>query len=128
MKKIIAISYLFIFLCANTEVGQLLKLPNLIEHFTEHQNHERDISFFDFVKSHYNPKHKHSHGDKHDGHENLPFKTISTNLSTIIAFENQTLISFRKPVSIAPNNTVPFYKRFYISAVYTCIWLPPKLT
>ena len=130
MKKIIAISFLFIFLCANTEIGQLLKLPNLIDHFTEHHDHENDhnISFFDFIKSHYNDNHKHSDTDQHDEHQNLPFKTINTNINTVLAFENQSTISFRKPIRIDVNNTVPFHKEFYTSNAYTCIWLPPKLS
>ena len=129
MKKIIAISFLFIFLCANTEIGQLLKLPNLIEHFAEHHDHEdeNNISFVDFVKSHYNDNHKHSDTDKQDEHQNLPFKTINSNLNTVITFENQPTISFRKLISIPINNTVPYHKKFYTSTVFACIWLPPKL-
>jgi hypothetical protein len=130
VKKIIAISFLFIFLCANTEIGQLLKLPNLIEHFIEHHDHEDDhnISFLDFVKSHYNDNHKHPHTDKHDEHQNLPFKTINTNVNTVIVFENQTEFSFRKPNIISLNLTVPFSQNFYISSVFASIWLPPKLS
>ena len=130
MKKIIAISFLFVFLCANTEIGQLLKLPNLIEHFKEHQDHkdEHSLSFIDFVKSHYNDNHKHSDTDKHDEHQNLPFKTINTNVNTVIAFENQPTISFRKPISIVVNNTVPFPQELYTSDVFASIWLPPKLS
>ena len=128
MKKIAAISFLFIFLCANTEIGQLLKLPNLIVHFIEHHNHkdEHSISFIDFVKSHYDNK-QHSDTDKHDEHQNLPFKTVNTNLNTVIVFENQPTISFRKPISIVGTNTVPFPREFYTSNVFACIWLPPKL-
>jgi ABC-type Zn2+ transport system substrate-binding protein/surface adhesin len=130
LRKTIAISFLLIFLCANTEIGQLLKLPNLAEHFFEHHDHEdeHNISFLDFVKSHYNDNHKHSDTDKHDEHQNLPFKTLNTNVNTVIAFENQPSIIFNKPISIAINNTVPYHKKFYTSNVFACIWLPPKLS
>lgn len=130
VKKIIAIAFLFIFLCANTEIGQLLKLPNLIEHFIEHHDHEdeHNISFLDFVKSHYNDNHKHSDTDKHDEHQNLPFKTIHSDLCTVFAFENQLTIWFKKPISIAINTIVPYHEEFYTSDVFICIWLPPKLS
>lgn len=130
MKKIIAISFLLVFLSANTELGQLLKLPNLIEHFAEHRNHkgENNVTFLDFVKSHYSDNCQHSDTDQHDEHKNLPFKTINTNINTIIAFENQPYIFFKKPISISIKNTVPLYKEFYTSNVFTCIWLPPKLS
>lgn len=129
VKKIIAISFIFIFLCANTEIGQLLKLPNLIHHFLEHHEHGDDhtVSFIDFVKSHYNSNKQHSDKDKHDNHQNLPFKTINTNVNTVLAFENQAIFSFTKPISIPINNTVPFHREFYSSFAFANIWQPPKL-
>jgi hypothetical protein len=135
VKKIIAISFVVIFLCANTEIGQLLKLPNLIHHFIEHHDHDDNdhdddhaISFLDFVKNHYNDSHKHSDTDQHDHHQNLPFKTINTNANTFISFEYQPVVSFRKPINLVVNNTVPFSQNFYISSVFASIWLPPKLS
>ena len=129
MKKSIAISLLFVFLCANTEIGQLLKLPNLIQHFTEHHDHDNtlDISFADFIDFHYNKTEKHSNKGN-ENHQNLPFKTINTNVNTVLAFENQTEFSFRKPNIISLNRTVPFSQDFYISSVFASIWLPPKLS
>ena len=130
MKKTIAISFLFIFLFANTEIGQLLKLPNLIQHFFEHHEHEEEqnISFIDFVKSHYNDKNKHADTDKHDEHGNLPFKTINTSVNIAFVFENQKYFSFTKPLHFSFKSDVPFCKEFYTSSVFACIWLPPKLS
>jgi|TARA_R110000868_G_scaffold177301_1_gene415654 hypothetical protein len=128
LKKSIAISFLFIFLCANTEIGQLLKIPTLIQHFTEHHDDDLDISFADFIDFHYNNDKQHSDTDKHDNHQNLPFKTINTNVNTILAFESQTAFSFRKLNIISLNRTVPFSQDFYISSVFASIWLPPKLS
>jgi hypothetical protein len=129
LKKLISISFLFIFLCANTEAGQLLKFPSLVQHFTEHHDHDNnlDISFADFIDFHYNETEKHSNKGNED-HQNLPFKTINTNVNTVLAFENQTEFSFRKPNIISLNRTVPFSQDFYISNVYVSIWLPPKLS
>jgi len=129
MKKTIAISFLFIFLCANTEIGQLLKLPNLIHHFLEHHDHENDhnISFIAFVKSHYNNK-QHSDTDKHDEHNNLPFKTVNISVNTLFAFNSQTEFLFQNLIDISTNISTPFSKEFYTSNVFACIWLPPKLS
>ena len=63
LEKTIAILFIFIFLCANTEIEQLLKLPNLVEHFTEHHDHDVDkqgISFLEFITIHYNYTQHHS--------------------------------------------------------------------
>jgi hypothetical protein len=110
-------------------MGQLLKLPNLIHHFLEHHDHDddHDISFVDFITIHYNENQQHSSKEK-DKHQNLPFKTINTNSNTVLAFENQTEVSFRKPNTISVNSTVPFPQEFYTSNVFACIWLPPKLS
>lgn len=123
MKKTIAILFLSIFLCANTEVGQLLKLPNLAAHFTEHHG----ISFLDFIAIHYNDTQHHSDSEK-DNHQSLPFKTINQSVNTVLAFENISEFSFRQPNTISVNSTVPFLPEFYNSDVFACIWLPPKLS
>ncbi|RTY73454.1 hypothetical protein EKL97_07785 [Flavobacterium sp. LS1P28] len=129
MKKIITISFLFVFLCANTEMGQLLKLPNLLQHFSNHQKDysNQNISLLDFIAIHYNDTQHHSDQEK-DNHQSLPFKTINQSVNTALAFENQTEFSFRKPNTISVNSTVPFPPEFYNSDVFACIWLPPKLS
>ncbi len=130
LRKTIAISFLFIFLCANTEIGQLLKLPNLIEHFFEHHEHkdEHNSTFFDFVKSHYNDNDKHSDTDKHDEHHNLPFKSHNTSVSIALMFEDQKCFSFTKPLHFSFKSAITFRKEHYTSNVFACIWLPPKLS
>jgi hypothetical protein len=127
LRKTIAISFLLVFLCANTEVGQLLKLPNLIHHFLEHHDHDdndHNISFVDFIIIHYDSKQQHN--DK-ENHQDLPFKTINSSLSTVLAFENPAVFSFFKPTANFINSAVPFKKEFYTFDVFACIWLPPKL-
>ncbi|MFV8369533.1 hypothetical protein [Flavobacterium sp. LB2R40] len=129
MKKIITISFLFVFLCANTEIGQLLKLPNLIQHFSNHQEDTSGqyISLLDFLVIHYNDSEHHSNQGK-DNHQSLPFKTINPSVNTVLTFENITQFSFRKPNTISVNSTVSFSQDFYISSVFASIWLPPKLS
>ncbi|TDE00824.1 hypothetical protein E0F91_15540 [Flavobacterium sandaracinum] len=130
MKKTIAILFLSIFLCANTEVGQLLKLSNLAEHFTEHHDQDEDkhgISFLDFIAIHYNDSQHHSNQEK-DNHQNLPFKTINQSVNNVLAFENIIEFSFRQPNIISVKSSVPFTPEFYNSDVFACIWLPPKLS
>lgn len=130
LRKTIAISFLFVFLCANTEIGQLLKLPNLIQHFAKDNDHQddHDISFVDFIIIHYNNNNNHHHtGNDKSNHQNLPFKTISSSTSSVLAFESQTQFSFQKPNTIFVNSAIPFPQEFYTSDVFASIWLPPKL-
>lgn len=110
-------------------MGQFLKLPNLIQHFSDHQedNNGQNISLLDFIAIHYNDNEHHSNQEK-DNHHCLPYKTINQSINTVLAFENISEFSFRKPNTISVNSTVPFPPEFYNSDVFNCIWLPPKLS
>jgi hypothetical protein len=131
LKKLIAISFLSIFLCANTEIGQLLKLPTLIHHYLEHHDDknddDHDISFIDFLKKHYNENDNHSDNAKHD-HQNLPFKTTDCNsLNIVIALVQQTVFSLRTTTIISSKNVIYYTEQHYTSKSFGSIWQPPKL-
>jgi hypothetical protein len=53
MRKILVILLFSIHLTGNTEVGQLLKLPQLISHFFQHHRQDPSIDFFEFIAMHY---------------------------------------------------------------------------
>jgi hypothetical protein len=128
LRKTIVISFIFVFLCANTEIGQVLKLPNLIHHFLEHRGQEdkdHTISFVDFIIIHYNNNQQQN--DK-GNHQDLPFKTINSFSNTVLVFENHKVFSFCEPTTVFITSTVPFRKELYTSDVFPCIWLPPKLS
>lgn len=124
MNKLIALFLLFIFMCANTSIGQLLKIPYLIEHYKEHKNETTNISisFIDFIKLHYSKNAEHSHEEHHD----LPFKTLE-NSSSIIYFamiennqiETISFFNWRKKI-------FGYYITFK-SNLTSSIWLPPKI-
>ena len=106
-----------------------MKLAHLIEHFTNHHEeyNNHNISLLDFIKVHYGDE-KHDSDNKENNHQNLPFKTINSNVNTVLAFENHKMFSFCKPNIISVKRTVPFSPDLYISSVFASIWLPPKLS
>lgn len=53
MRKTLVIILVGIHLVGNTEVGQLLRAPELISHFFQHHRQDRDISFMEFIAMHY---------------------------------------------------------------------------
>ena len=63
---------LVVFLSAQTPLGQILKLPLLIEHFYEHKQ-QSDVSLIIFIIDHYS--HEHHDADKSEDQQ-LPFKTV----------------------------------------------------
>ena len=128
LKKIIAISFLFIFLSTNTELHQLFQLPVLIHHFLEHQNREPDESFADFLSEHYSDHQNHSDTDHHD-HDNLPFKTTNCATAHIsLAFINHFQFSITRQTVFHDKISPIYNETFYSSAVVSNIWQPPKIS
>jgi len=74
MKTLAATFLLTVYLLASTEAGQLLKLPAIYQHFTEHRKAEPATDFFSFLAMHYGNDHAH-HGKHPSKHQQLPFKS-----------------------------------------------------
>lgn len=116
---------LLIFLFANTEIGQLLKLPVLIHHYFEHHNGKAGISLADFLDKHYGDDN--SHPSPNNEHKKLPFKSHDLGFLQITlvfqppgGFELQT----GKPAS--SKEKICYTEGFYSSSISSRIWQPPK--
>jgi len=128
LKKIIAISFLFVFLGANSELHQLLRLPVLIHHFFDHQEQEPDETFADFLNEHYSNHQNHSDNDHHD-HDNLPFKTTDCATAHVsLAFVNPIQISISRPIVFQDKISSSYNGAFYSSTIVSNIWQPPKIS
>lgn len=124
MKNIIAIFLITTFLCANTSIGQLFKVPNLLEHYKVHKNQKptNSISFIDFIKLHYS---KNAENNKEE-HQDLPFKTFDNVTSVLFTISNNNFqIQLLKPLISSKKKF--FYNESFKSNLITSIWLPPKI-
>ena len=84
MKKCIVIFFLASYLFSTTQLCELLKLDNLIEHYVEHTNNDKNLTLWGFLCMHYS-------GDNikdadYDKDMQLPFKTLDTCNHTAINF------------------------------------------
>jgi hypothetical protein len=124
MNKAVAFFLITVFLCANTSIGQLLKVPNLIEHYKEHKNEVTTASnsFIQFIKVHYSKNTR----NNQEEHQDLPFKTFQNNTNILFAstFLNFDLIP--KKIFFEVNKNF-FYKNSLKSNFFISIWLPPKI-
>lgn len=125
MRKSISILFLSIFLLSTTQLAELLKLPFLVQHFIEHQQENKDLSFIDFLEIHY--AHGSPKDDDHDKDMKLPFKSIANagyaysfciflpelNLNKLVYFKSDKLI-------------FPDCSFTYFSSFLSTIWQPPK--
>ena len=123
MNKLIAYFLISVFMCANTSIGQLLKVPNLIEHYNEHKNEltSNSISFIDYIVSHYSKNTENNHD-----HQDLPFKTFDNSSSVLFSF---SIITYQIQVvkSLISSQKKFFYNKSFKSNLIASIWLPPKL-
>ena len=116
-----------IYLISTTELNQLLKLPILVEHYSEHKEQDQKISFFKFLSMHY------ASGDvkdkDYDKDQKLPFKSHDgcVIMSVVCAFVNAHT-PFIKQVY---NNDKLYsaYSEFFVSSAHlSSIWQPPKFS
>lgn len=127
MNKIIAISFLFVFLSANTELGQLLRLPVLVHHFLEHKEIDETETLVNFIKVHYEKNINHP-DDKHGDHQKLPFKSIehSSSVLAIVLPITKVVISEFTPNEFADNKIYSIEENYSFSELKN-IWQPPRL-
>jgi hypothetical protein len=126
MKKLLAISFLFMYMFSATEVKQLLKIPLIFQHFKEHSSENKAISFLQFMGMHY------LHGSPLDKDYSrdmqLPFKTSNDYISCITS----GFLPFAVQFSIDRQTRIPEMEKFmnevhFISSSYLAnIWQPPK--
>jgi hypothetical protein len=123
MKKYFALVLLSIFICANTSIGQLLKIPNLIEHYMDHKKDSStsSISFVDYLVLHYS-----KNTENPLEHQDLPFKTFDTSMSSLYVF---THFNYQIPAikSWGSSQKLFLYSESFQSNLIPSIWLPPKI-
>ncbi|TAH39919.1 MAG: hypothetical protein EYC69_12495 [Bacteroidetes bacterium] len=125
MKKALALLLFSAYLISTTEIGQLLKLPLLIEHFFKHKEQSESHSIYDFFSMHYG---EHAGSDKE--HEKLPFKSHDGCINSILlvsvsnTFSAPSISSFSFEIK-----TFNFYDDLFLTSSFQAnIWQPPKFS
>lgn len=126
LKKLIAILFLSIYAVSATELHELFKLPNLVEHFVEHQKEDKSTTLIDFLVAHYTVA---DDGDNDNSKDSqLPFKSDhnGANITNtgFNSFNNIQLAIKSAPIESKIYNT--FSSDFISSAYLSSIWQPPK--
>jgi hypothetical protein len=110
------------------QVNELFKIPNLIEHYNEHQEKEPNVGLLQFICMHY------MHGEVNDDDSSkdmkLPFKSHTTDCQCNIVFypavENYNFIAdfFHKEYKPQSFKYTISFSSNYLSS----IWQPPQLS
>lgn len=126
MKKAFSILFLSIYLFSVTEAHQLLKMPVVFEHFSEHRVLDKDISLLEFLAMHY------LHGSPRDGDYprdmQLPFKTAGDCVTAIAPAFIPVMVelNLEQPVEIIQLDKLVKPEQFILSTYRSNIWQPPK--
>ncbi|MGV9003671.1 hypothetical protein [Flavobacterium sp.] len=127
MRQLLAIALLSLYVFTSTECHELLKLPQLVNHFKEHQQDQEEITLWTFLCEHY------AHGDVFDNDRDkdmkLPYKSMDC--SHAISFTViPPIISIPLPKTTdfqGLKTPISFYSSQFPSDNYSSIWQPPKI-
>lgn len=87
MKKSLIILLVSIHLAGNTEMGQFLRLPELVTHYFQHHRQNPDLSFWNFIAMHYGGSDGTSADDDYDSQlpcHNINHSTLSLVFSPLL--------------------------------------------
>lgn len=128
MKKSIVIAFLSIYLFSITELNQFLKIPVLVQHYSEHMQKNNKITFWGFICEHYS--NKVVNDNDYDKDSKLPFKTLDNcNNSNFVSLLPEQKISINTNVFLSEKKAISkYYARFENSIYLKSIWQPPKFS
>ena len=125
MRRANAISLLLLYFLVNTELRELVRLPILFEHFSEHKQRNKHVSFSDFIVLHYFSGHVKDPDFERD--QQLPFRgTNCEELSTPVALPVESFVEPLPEISYATLNVGIYVSPFHSSLFQFTIWQPPK--
>lgn len=109
-----------------TEFKQLIKIPELIEHFAEHKTKHKDISFWEFLAIHYSASGVNDLD--YDEDMKLPFKTHEGFMNAMIEVSLPRYSNFiiTKPIPTGITTFFAFNESFLNPSFLSSIWQPPK--
>lgn len=127
MKKSLAISFLLIFLIANTAFGQLLRLPTLVHHYLEHVEWD-NYTFAEFLAEHYAKEIDHP-DDQHNDHQKLPLKALDFHQGSLITTVPKCSMPCIDIFIEQDDVKLPIYSQLNIVNSYLeSIWQPPRFS
>ncbi len=125
MRRLASSFFLIVFLFANTELHELVKIGVFIEHYTEHQKQNKDMGLLDFIILHYFSGN--IVDDDYAQDMQLPFKTSDCNNPVPTIPIPLPEFSDLPPGVPADAGPLPIYDQSMLPASHTAdIWQPPK--
>lgn len=123
MKKLIAILFLASYTTAFCEVHELFKIPFLIEHFSEHKSKNTEMSFGDFLVTHY--INQLTITDDFQDDQQLPFRHGEHSGLVTVTADNPIHYTIEAPTSLYQIYPI-YHEQYLLSDIKFKIFQPPK--
>ena len=127
MKKILVILLVMQIFSGNVILPELAKIPQLIEHFRQHQRENNALDFFSFLKMHYaDPEHQQKDASRHGS---LPLKSVSlAHAEVIVLHETAPSVYEVEKADFAQKLLLPTSKNLlFDSKIRFSIFQPPRI-
>lgn len=121
LKRTLSILFLLVYINSFTELHEAMRLPILLEHYSEHKKLSQEISFWEFLEMHYQSDVAH---DEHDNE--LPFKVVGHCFSAHSATEPDVKIAVTQLMPIIISQPSFHYKESSFNSPLIAIFQPPK--
>jgi len=123
VSRIFAISLLVLYINSNTEFHEMLRLPILFEHYSQHKQQVSDISFWDFLVMHYQSDVSHDSDDNQ-----LPFKDPAHSFTASTLALPIHKIVLKETVLLTKSDHSCAYAETFIASHLSDIFQPPKIS
>jgi len=128
VKRFVAIFFLFLSLSSNPFVAELLYIPTLLHHYSEHKALDKNTSFFDFLSVHYSNQINHPDDEHHD-HEKLPYKKADKHLFSVVSLKSVLFFSLKViQFNVLKIHNLNYQTSNCVSGFISSIWQPPKFS
>jgi len=121
LKRFLALSLLVLYINSYTELHEALRLPVLLQHYAEHKQQVKDMSFWEFLVMHYQTD------VSHDSQDNrLPFKDRGHSYTApvmALPFQKIALKEFTPMTEISHSSA---YTEAHIASPLRDIFQPPR--
>lgn len=121
MKRFLALSLLVLYINSYTEFHEALRLPVLLEHYAEHKQHEKGMSFWEFLVMHYKTDVSHDDQDSR-----LPFKDRGHSFTEPVMALPIQKIALKEYTPLTEISHSSTYTEAYIASHLSDIFQPPR--
>jgi hypothetical protein len=121
MNRLLGLSLLILYINSYTELHEALRLPLLLEHYAEHRQQVKDMTFLEFLTMHYKTDVAHDDQDNR-----MPFKDRAHSFTAPVMALPLQKIMLKEATPLTEISHSSTYTEAYFSSHLSEIFQPPR--